>query len=152
MLLSLISIPLLSSAEINVTFLSGGITSNQQNEKALAWQIEYENRTTERVGFSVLYLNEGHMTGHKRDGLAGRMKVYTISSTSDFSVSLNAGVYAWTDTQLNTIGRGAAGLLGIDGSYKITKAVFVKTAWNRVVSSDKRDSDIFLVGFGYSWK
>lgn len=144
--------PVVAFAQANVSFVLGGVTNNQDNQRSPAWQIEYENRPFEQLGFSALYLNEGDFPGHKRDGIAGQAKLYAIPTTNDFSLAFNAGPYLWTDTQTNHIVRGTAALIGFDGSYKITGYLRLKASWNRVISSDKRDSDVFLVGLGYNWK
>lgn len=152
LILLFVLMPVVSFAQANVSFMLGGVTNNRDNQQSTAWQLEYENRPFEQLGFSVSYLNEGELPGHKRDGIAGQIKLYAIPSTNDFSIALNAGPYLWLDTQMGSIERGAAALVGVDGSYKITDFLRLKASWNRVISSDKRDSDVFLVGLGYNWK
>lgn len=144
-------VPCYCWAETSLSFMSGGATFNKDNERAVAWQIEYENRATELFGFSVSYLNEGDVTGHKRDGVTGQAKLYMLPKSNPLSVSLGAGAYAWTDTQETTIARGCAGIVGVDASYNISRSIRAKASWDRVLSSDKRDSDVFLVGLAYSW-
>lgn len=151
LVLCILLLPVLANAG-NLSFLAGRATSNQENEGTSAWQVEYEHRAGDYLGLSASYLNEGHSTEHKRDGLAAQLRIYAPIPSDRFSLSIGGGPYRWYDTQPTTISRGWAGLYGVTASYNVTKSVIIKTTWNRVESEDLRDSDVFLIGLGYSWK
>jgi len=44
-----------------------------------------------------------------------------------------------------------AGLLTVTTSYRFFDHWFTRFNWNRVMSNDSRDSDVFLLGVGYRW-
>ena len=45
-----------------------------------------------------------------------------------------------------------AGLFTVTAGYRISDRWFTRFNWNRVMSNDSRDTDIFLLGLGYRWE
>lgn len=41
---------------------------NSSSETSYAWQISYMEGLSEHFAYSISWLNEGHLTGHHRDG------------------------------------------------------------------------------------
>jgi len=150
LILFLLLIPSIVVAQ-DLSVLLGTATENQTNQIDRAFQVEYTYRY-EYIGLSASYLNEGDVIDHKRDGMAAQFRLYAPIPSDRFSLSFGCGPYRWYDTQPTTIARGWAGLYGVTGTYAITDTVIAKASWNRVESDDLRDSDVFLVGFGYRWK
>lgn len=148
--LLMLIVPITANAQ-DLSISVGTATSNQTNETGGAWQAEYEYRH-EYIGLSTLYLNEGDVIDHKRDGVAAQFRIFAPVPSDRFSLSIGCGPYRWYDTQPTMIARGWAGLYGVAGSYAITESVIAKATWNRIESDDNRDSDVFLVGLGYRWK
>jgi hypothetical protein len=44
-----------------------------------------------------------------------------------------------------------SGLLTVTASCRFSDHWFTRFNWNRVMSNDNRDSDVFLLGVGYRW-
>ena len=40
----------------------------------------------------------------------------------------------------------------VTASYRFSDRWFTRFNWNRVMSNDSRDTDIFLLGLGYRWE
>lgn len=42
--------------------------------------------------------------------------------------------------------------LTVTTSYRFSDRWFTRFNWNRVMSNDSRDTDLFLLGLGYRWE
>src|SRR6185436_17277776 len=82
-----------------LTFFKGTMTADEVGESSFSWQLDYRQDLHRYLAASVSYLNEGHVTGHHRDGTAwqawGRLPLFR----DRIRCSAGAGVYYYYDTQ-----------------------------------------------------
>jgi hypothetical protein len=81
----------LSAQEL--TLLGGVMNSTQAEQSSYSWQVDYRQNFHRNFAASIAYLNEGHVTGHHRDGTAwqawGRLPFFDHR----VAVSLGLGAY-----------------------------------------------------------
>jgi len=73
------------------------------------------------------------------------------------TLGFGAGLYSFVDREPPPDSGGSkrldiAGLLTVTTSYRLSDPWFIRFNWNRVMSNDSRDTDLFLLGLGYRWE
>jgi hypothetical protein len=136
--------------------LGGGV--NSSGETSYAWQIDYMEGLSEHFAYSISWLNEGHLTGHHRDGPT--FQLWTRINMLDRRLSLAAGIgpYLYFDTQdtqglqdfqYKDIHQG----LGAIGSLALTW--YTESRWlfqlrgNYVLAESDINTTSIVMGIGY---
>ena len=103
------------------------------------------------------YINEASLDGVKRDGL---YLMYRIPfSLTDRLKSVVAGGLYGTSTTIEALDKtdytyqyGVTLMSSLGLEYRITHDLYVQTRYqHQFLSSDKRDTDMFMAGLGYSF-
>jgi len=81
-----------------LAFLGGVSHSPQAGTGSFNWQIAYRHPLEEHVSLGLTYLNEGHFTGHHRDGYAPQLWAHIPLVDNELDLSAGAGPYVFFDT------------------------------------------------------
>jgi hypothetical protein len=73
--------------------------ADDADSHSYAWQLEYRQNLWRYLDASFLYANEGHLTGHHRDGVALQLWAVTPPLAQRFTIALGVGPYLFCDTQ-----------------------------------------------------
>jgi hypothetical protein len=119
-----------------------------------SWQIDFRYRIADHFAASAAYLNEGHLPGHKRDGLAAQLWGGIPMFRRAVSLEAGAGVYRFSDTQPRPNG-GYADVNGWGGVYSASATWYLRSPWffranfNRIKPGHERATGTYALGVGY---
>ncbi len=141
-----------------LSVLVGRTEAPQAVEASDSWQVDFRYDPFRHIGWSASYVNEGHLTQHKRDGVAtqlwGRVPLYG----GRLVLSLGAGPYRFFDTVILP-GGGFEDLHGWAGIYSASAAWHTKSPWlvrltaSHIKGSADLDTNTYVLGVGYRlWK
>lgn len=148
------------------------ILNSLQDEKALAWSVDFRHILTSKSEWSLTYLNEGHPAGApKRDGVAGELWLaddykggrWKLSAGTGpylrFSTTPSVETYNYTEgSRVFTVTRSSyyedahrlAWLVSLSVARRLSRDIVVRGTWHRIVSGNNTDADVFLIGLGWS--
>ncbi len=141
-----------------LSVLLGRMEALNASESSACWQVDFRYNLPRHVAWSVSYLNEGHVTDHKRDGVAsqlwGRIPLFARRVSLDFG----AGAYYYFDTATRTDG-GFANIHGWAGIYSASATYYTMSPWvarlsvNHIKGPGDLDTNSYVLGVGYHlWK
>lgn len=133
------------------------------SEHSFAMAAEYRHGLSRHLDGTISYIYEGDPKVVRRSGLG--LQVWPVNTFfhERITVGIGLGAYVYIDNKH----LGASRQLVVGGSVNTpalaplispTIAVhlsdqwLVRFVWNRVVTNYNRDSDVFLLGAGYSWR
>jgi len=70
--------------------LSGALKGKHHSERTFTGQIDYQQRLGESIAFSGGWINEGHLSGHHRDGATAQ--IWARTDALDRRLTLAAGI------------------------------------------------------------
>jgi hypothetical protein len=138
----------LSAQEL--TLLGGVMNSTQAEQSSYSWQVDYRQNFHRNFAASIAYLNEGHVTGHHRDGTAwqawGRLPFFDHR----VAVSLGLGAYYFFDTQPRPGGdtanvHGTAPISSLSATGYLSNRWFYRMMVNHVRPADEMKTTTFAV-------
>jgi hypothetical protein len=97
-LLGLLLIPSLATAQ-DLSLLVGLTETAVSTTSGRAWQLEFREALGRYLAVSGLYVNEGHVRGHKRDRLAPQLWGRVPLFRQRVSLNFGGGPYRYFDTQ-----------------------------------------------------
>ncbi len=141
-----------------LSVLLGRMEAPGISESSAGWQLDFRYNLARQVAWSASYLNEGHVTNHKRDGVASQLWGRIPLFGSRMSLDLGAGPFYYFDTA--TLPDGSfADVHGWAGIYSVSAGYYAKSPWiarftvNHVKGSGDLDTNTYLLGVGYHlWK
>ncbi len=139
----------------DVFFLGGIITDTKEHENSLALQVEAVEPLGDLFALSLSYLNEGHFSEHRRDGLAGQFWVSRDMPDGRISLAAGIGPYlyfdtvseSWTDYK-NDHGVGA--MTSVAANFNLGRQALLQLRSNWIVASEINTLSLFL-GIGYQF-
>ena len=138
------------------TLFGGKSTAFDLSESTYAWKIEYRQGLGEHFEFSYSWLNEGHVSGHHRDGHTFSLWARESFLNRRLSLALGAGTYRFYDTQEGLADgtyenvHGWGGIASFDAAYYLGKRWVSRLQVNRTwTPSTTVDTWNFLLGVGY---
>ncbi|MGE5285462.1 MAG: hypothetical protein ACM3OG_10885 [Actinomycetota bacterium] len=151
--LGLLLSPCLVMAQ-DLSLLVGETETSVSPTTGRAWQLEFREAFWRHFAASVSYVNEGHVRGHKRDGLAaqlwGRVPLFHRQVSLDFG----GGPYRYFDTQA-VAGGGFVNVSGWGGIFSASTTLYTKSPWfarfavNHIYVPNNLDANTYLLGVGY---
>jgi len=140
------------------SLLAGGMNTPDASplHSSYAWQIDYRHGLVQNLELSIAWVNEGHVSGHHRDGNAYELWYRLPFNTNVIRLSLGAGAYYYYDTQplpppstdsLNL--HGVAPILSLSAEGAIYDRWFWRIIFNRVNPSAAIKTNTALFGLGY---
>ena len=133
------------------------------SQKALAGAAEYRQGLLPHLDGTASFIYEGDPKIARRSGVAFQLWPVNTFFDESTSVGIGAGPYVFIDRnhpvnsgQTVDVGRknpaAIAPLVSLTIARRLSDHWIGRLIWDRVVSNYNRDSDIFLVGFGYCWR
>ena len=132
----------------------GGFTSKENFGKfSGTWQIDYRQYFLRNFAGSIVYVNEGHLLGHHRDGNAMEFWARLPMYHDKISISLGAGAYYYYDTQpvsgSDTINvHGTAPIYSFAATGYFSDRVFCRFMINRINPAHDITVTTAAVGLG----
>ena len=127
------------------------------SDKAWACAVEYRQGLMPHLDLSSTYIYEGNPKTVRRSGLAVQLWPVNTFFDDNTSVGIGVGPYFFIDrrhpnTTTRTSPAAIAPLVSLTIARHLSDHWVARMVWDRVTSSYNRDSDIFLLGLGYSWR
>lgn len=77
----------------------GAMRSSDTAESSYAWHFDYRTQMGRDWAWSASWINEGHVDGHHRDGVAAQLWGQPRWPTAPFAFTFGLGAYGFFDTQ-----------------------------------------------------
>jgi len=137
---------------------AGLMTTPDLGQSSYSWQIDYRQHFADRFAASAGWINEGHVEGHHRDGLA--LEVWRIIPLEDRSITLDfgGGAYRYFDTQTLASGassnvQGWAPIFSFSATFHKESHWFYTLKANFIAPADNISTASVTAGIGYDlWK
>ncbi len=111
-----------------LTFLGGMLPRANLERSSVTWQVDYRQDLYRNFAGSIAYINEGHVTGHHRDGTAWQVWGRLPFNEDLLSVSLGLGGYYFFDTQ-PLPGGDTANVHGMAPIYSLSATGYFSNRW-----------------------
>ncbi len=137
-------------------FFAGPARGGDPAENTRGWLLEYSRDVTPFVYGSVNYVNEGHVPGHHRDGMATQLGLQAPLGESGVTLRAAAGPYYYFDTTLAENPSGYADAHGWGALYTLgTRWQPRGRRWSAELRVDRAqtkksiDTTMVLAGLGF---
>jgi len=135
--------------------LYGGktIVNTRLSGRSLAVSGEYRRGIARHLDWTLSWMDEGDPEVVRRSGATTQVWLSGAYLQERIALSFGMGVYAYADRRRPTYESHyeLAGLFSPSIAYRFGSSSCVRLTWHRVTSDYNRDSDVFLLGFGYRW-
>jgi hypothetical protein len=141
-----------------VSLLLGRMEALNTFESSYSWQVDYRYNPARYLAWSASYLNEGHVPGHKRDGVATQLWGRVPLFKGRIDLSFGVGPYRFFDTATRPDGtfndvQGWAGIYGASAAWHTKSPLLVRLTANRIKGAGGVDTNTYVLGVGYRlWK
>ncbi len=137
-------------------FLGQVVVNRPGNDPGIGSGIEFRMGIDEHLDWTVTWLNEDVSGTIHRTGLATQIWLVDAFLARRVTLGFGAGLYSFVDREpVPDTGKNErldiAGMVTVTAGYRFSDPWFTRFNWNRVMSNDNRDTDIFLLGLGYRW-
>ncbi|UFS70075.1 hypothetical protein LPW11_19620 [Geomonas sp. RF6] len=144
-------------AHANELALLGGVSDSAEAEKSsYSWQIDYRHRLLKSLSLGMSYLNEGHLSGHHRDGYAPQAWAHLPLLADRLELSAGVGPYLYFDTitaEGSPTGyrndHGFKALTSLSAAWYSERNWFVQLQGNYLALGGSIDTITALAGVGY---
>ena len=138
-------------------FLGQVVLNRPGNDQGIGSGIEFRMGIDEHLDWTATWLNEDVPGTFHRTGLGTQIWLVDAFLARRVTLGFGAGLYSFVDREptpdtADSERLDIAGLLTVTTSYRFSERWFTRFNWNRVMSNDSRDTDIFLLGVGYRWE
>lgn len=128
---------------------------------SFAWQIDYRQRVSRNLAWSLMWLNEGHVPGHHRDGFAGQIWGVLPLLRDRLDLAAGAGLYNFFDTKTTLNSSGAllksldvhnlAAVYSVTATWRFSERWFLQATLNRIAPAGdvNMNSLTYAAGVGY---
>lgn len=135
----------------------GGVMSARDDnyERSYAWGLEYKQAINNNFAASFTWLNEGHVTGHHRDGFGMQLWAHQPLFDRRFDVAFGIGPYHYYDTVAANRGHRYEDDHGWGVLYSVAATWYFESRWyvqlraNHVQSPSSINTTSFMLGLGY---
>nr|WP_320131908.1 hypothetical protein [uncultured Holophaga sp.] len=137
----------------DLMLLVGSAQTPDRTDRAMAWQVDYRVRVAPRLSLGGGYVNEGHLDGHKRDGLALQGWLSLPLLRHHLSLDFGAGLYGFADTDIGTDShyentQGTGRIFSVSTTFRPSEATLGRLQLNRIHVNGGPDSNQTLLGVG----
>ena len=133
------------------------------SEHGLAFAAEYRRGLSRHLDGTVSYIYEGDPKITRRSGLGLQAWPVNTFFHERVTVGFGLGVYVYIDNKHSGPSRqlavGAsvntpamAPMISPTFAVRLSDSWVIRATWHRVITNYNRDSDVFLIGTGYSWR
>lgn len=141
-----------TSSEITL-FAGESVVNSFDSPKSFATSFEYRRGLSRHFDVSAALLYEGDSNVARRGGLIVQGWFGRAFLNDRLALSLGVGLYAAIDRHGEAAtGDGSmtlAGMVTPSVSYRFAEHWHARFSWNRTVTTDDTDTDVFQMGFGY---
>lgn len=137
-------------------FLGQTIVNSFDSQHDSARAIEFRHGVSPHFDWSISWLNEGDARLIRRDGVIGQ--AWLVHEFFDKRLALGAGVGPYFSIDRYRAPQpGEASNTTVSAVVTATAAIqlrpqlYLRTSWNRIASTYNRDTDVILMGLGYSF-
>jgi hypothetical protein len=138
------------------SFGMGGVESREPEARAIGWSFAYAHGLAGPLFAKTVYLNEGHVPGHHRDGVAAQLGLLVPTGIEELTASVAAGPYRYFDTEVAENATGYANSHGWAGLYSAAltwsprgKVLFYQLRVDRVQGADPPNMTLLLANIGW---
>jgi len=137
-------------------FFGQVVVNRPENDPGIGAGVEFRMGIDEHLDWTVTWLREEVSGTLDRTGLGTQIWLVDAFLARRITLGFGAGLYSFVDFEAPPDSAGdrsldIAGLLTVTTSYRFSEHWFARFNWNRVMSNDNRDSDVFVLGVGYRW-
>lgn len=137
-----------------LSFLIGRVEPVFNSKFTNGWQVDFIHDLYKYLALSGSYINEGHLTNHKRDGLAAQLWGRIPLFNHRILLAVGGGGYYYFDTttkQDNNFknAHGLAQIYSVSATYYINSPWFIRLLLNHIEHSHEVDANMYLFGIGY---
>ena len=135
-------------------YLLGGVTKSS-DESTSRWQLSYWEDLGDHFAYSVSWVNEGHLTGHHRDGPACQFWGRTNLLNGRLSLAAGVGPYLFFDTLQNggpeykDIQHGWAGVGSLAATWHTESGWLFQLLGNYLLADNNINTGSVMLGIGY---
>jgi hypothetical protein len=151
----------LSTPHAEMTLMAGNsVQNNFQSPHGVAWGAEFRERLTPYIDAIGTFLDEGDTHVVKRKGVAGQLGLVREFLDHHADVGVAGGFYFARDqdyiapaTQVLgvTTRTQVLGLLSMTATWRVTRVWHLRAYWDRTLTTNGRDTDVVLLGLGWSF-
>lgn len=132
----------------------GSMKNTSTQDSSYSWSMEYRESLGEHFAASLVYLNEGHVPNHHRDGHGAMLWARTNVLDRRLSLAAGAGAYYYFDTTQPPTGgysneHGLAAILGLSATWYTNSPWLVQLRLNSVTTKLSIDTLSTMIGIGY---
>ncbi|MFA6149398.1 MAG: hypothetical protein WC899_14440 [bacterium] len=148
--------PAMTTGYEMMPFLGQVVVNRPENDAGTGSGVEFRMGIDKHLDWTVTFLHEDVSGTLERTGLGTQIWLVDAFLARRITLGFGAGLYSFVDFEpFPDAGNGEhldiAGLFTVTTSYRLSDRWFSRFHWNRVMSNDNRDSDMFLLGIGYRW-
>ena len=153
LLLAALLLPGLGAQELSLGVGRGKTLEEQAI--SIPWQVDFRLNLGSRFALSETYINEGHLPGHKRDGLATEAWYGLPMFRRQLSLGFGVGLYGFADTVTRQDGtfsnvQGVGRIYSVSATYfASTSPAFARLSVNYLQTRESPDTVLTLLGGGY---
>lgn len=142
----------LNSQEVTVGV--GAMQSPDSHQTSYSWHIDYRRPIIPRLSWSASWINEGHVQGHHRDGVAAQLWAESPWPRTPFQLTAGLGAYHFFDTQQQPDGdsqieHGWSPIGSVALTYYPAGRIFWRLTANTIMPPDGITVNTLTVAVGY---
>ena len=136
-----------------LSIMSGVTKELPTNDHSFAYVADYSGPLNKIFSYSLVYVNEGHLIDHHRDGIGAQLSAgYNL--TPRWSIKAGVGPYLYFDTAAKpgvvfVDDHGFGVISSAATHYQFSKHWSVELRANRILTKKSIDTTSVLVGLGY---
>ncbi|MDB5808562.1 MAG: hypothetical protein JWN94_684 [Betaproteobacteria bacterium] len=138
-----------------LSILSGVTKERVSHDDSFAYVADYSEPLTKLFSYSLVYVNEGHLFDHHRDGMGAQLWA-GFNITPRWSVKAGTGPYLYFDTAARpgvvfADNHGIGLISSVATNYQFTKHWAVELRANRILTNKSIDTTSIVAGVGYTF-
>lgn len=144
--------PSTTGAELT-PFLGLTVHNSLESQGGFAGGIEYRRGVSRNLDWTLSWINDDNQGEIRRTGIGTQIWLVDSYVRRRVVLGLGAGLYTFFDRNPNE-GHSrvdVAGLVTLSAGYRFGDRWIARFSWNRTMTDDDRDTDIFVLGVGYRW-
>ncbi len=136
-------------------FLGGTIHNSLESRAGLAEAVEYRRGIAPNFDWTLSWLNEDNRKGIRRSGIASQVWLVDSYLRRRVVLGLGGGLYTFYDREPLPGSHGPidlAGIVTMTAGCRFAERWIARLNWDRVMTDNDRDTDVFVLGAGYVWE
>ncbi len=135
-------------------FLGATIHNSLESRAGIAGGIECRRGVSRNFDWTLSWIHEDNEEGIRRTGIGSQIWLVESFLRRRLTLGLGGGLYTFYDMKppAETHSRADfAGLTTLTAGYRFAERWIGRFNWNRVMTGNDHDTDIFVLGAGYRW-